>query len=608
MKFKYILFVSFILLFISIGTACASDNVTDDALADVDQPVIEFDEYGLWDIWEDADGEIARIYSPNELSGDVVVSINNVEHFKSDISKCKRYADEESPEISHYYITQKQLYPNLGKGQYNLTVAYGGQSKSGILIIGNMIEINDEIIVGNYDDEGYTPFCTIHDNAFLNGTVKITFNGIECLNKQFFGEDSYSNDHSFYYSDLKLHKNLQYGTYDMKVTYEKRDGKTYSNERKVLYDYYFDLSMNFVNTIVYPDKTIKTDVNFYIGLPRSATGSVAIKFNGKKYNVDLNIYSDGIYKVKDVKLDLGKHRAYATYSSSKFPKRTIDCAETLYPAVEWPAIISVGQDEYLYVVAPKNSKGIATLYQGVYASDDDGDQWLVPTKEISTVNVVNGYAVFSLKGLPEGYHHFYLNYTINGVTGDEGEIHIEVLKNTKGFSSSVSSSKFLVGKSTTLTVKGPSGSGKVNVYLDGNLYERPSLSSGKMKLTFSKLKVGTHKIDVFYQKSHKFYSKTHYVTVKPHVIKLTLQKVKVKKSAKSLKIKVKLKVDGKKAKYKNVKLKFNKKTLKVKTNRKGVAKFTISKKVLKKLKVGSQVTYKASYGGKTVKKIVEVKR
>ena len=605
MKLRYILVIGFILFLISIGTACASDNATDEnVLSDGNGPRIEFDEYGLWDTWEDGDGEIARIYSSDNLSGEVIVNIDNVEHFKDDISKCKHYVDEDDPEFSHYYLTQKQLSPNLGKGQYNLTVTYNNQSKSGILIIGDMIEIEDNIFVGG-DNWDYSTFCRIHDGDFIDGTVKITFNGTKCYYGEFPDQDDETN---IYFTDLELPKGFKYGIYDVKVTYEKRNGKTYTTEKKVLYDYYFDLSMNFANTVVYYDKTIKTDVNFYITLHSAATGNVVIKFNGKKYTVDSKKYSNKAYKVKDVKLDVGEYTAHATYSSSKFHKRTVNCTQTLFPVAEWPASMSVGQDDYIYVVAPKNSKGTVTLYQGIYVDDDDGDQWLVPTKKIGTANLVDGYAAFSLKSLPEGYHHFYLNYTINGINGFENEIHIEVLKNTKGFSSSVSATKIKIAKSVTLTVKGPSGSGKVYVYLDNSLYKHPSLSSGKVKLTFSKLKVGTHRIDVFYQKSKKFYSATHYVTVKPPVIKLTLQKVKVKKSAKSLKIKVKLKVDGKKAKYKKVKLKFNKKTLKVKTNRKGIAKFTISKKVLKKLKVGSSVTYKASYGGKTVKRIVEVKR
>ena len=600
MKFKHILIIGVILFFITIGSVCASDNTTDDVLAE-DNYEIELDED---DLWEDGNGDIARVYSLDDLTGEISVSIDNVEHFKDDISNCKHYADDDIPEYSHYYITQKQLSPNLEKGKYNLTVAYGGQSKTGILIIGNIIEIGDEVIFGNYDDDELIPFCRIHDTEPINGTVKITFNGTECLNKEFSGDYDLN---VIYRSDLRFPSGFKYGTYDVKVTYEK-NGKTYSNEKNVLYHYYFHLGMNYVNTIIYPDKTIRTDVNFYIGLPRSATGNVAINFNGKKYNVDLNLYSEEVYTVKNVKLDLGKHTAFATYSSSKFPKRTVNCTETLLPAVKWPEVMSVGQDEYIYIAAPKNSKGIATLYHAIIESDDEEGQWVVPTKKIATVNVVNGYAVFSLKGLSEGSHRFYLNYTVNGITGDEDGILVDVLKNTNGFSSSLSASKIYVDKSATLTVKGPSGSGKVKIYLDGELYKRPSLSTGKAKLTFSKLKAGTHKIDVLYQKSGKFYSKTHYLTVKPHVIKLTLQKVKVKKSAKSLKIKVKLKIDGKKAKNKKVKLKFNKKVLKVRTNKKGIAKFKITKKVLKKLKVGKKVTYKASYGGKTVKQIVKVKR
>ena len=58
-----------------------------------------------------------------------------------------------------------------------------------------------------------------------------------------------------------------------------------------------------------------------------------------------------------------------------------------------------------------------------------------------------------------------MNYTINGITGDEDEIRIDVLKNTNGFSSSLSASKIYVDKSATLTVKGPSGSGRLKSIL-----------------------------------------------------------------------------------------------------------------------------------------------
>ena len=91
-------------------------------------------------------------------------------------------------------------------------------------------------------------------------------------------------------------------------------------------------------------------------------------------------------------------------------------------------------------------------------------------------------------------------------------------------------------------------------------------------------------------------------------IKLTLKKVKVKKSAKKLVLRATLKINGKAVKGKKITFKFKGKKYKAKTNKKGVAKVTIKKKVLKKLKVGKKVKYQATYGKVTKKYTVKVKR
>ncbi|WP_458405249.1 hypothetical protein [Methanobrevibacter sp.] len=89
---------------------------------------------------------------------------------------------------------------------------------------------------------------------------------------------------------------------------------------------------------------------------------------------------------------------------------------------------------------------------------------------------------------------------------------------------------------------------------------------------------------------------------------LKLKKVKVKRSAKKLKLQATLK-EGKKAlKNKKVTFKFNGKKYKAKTNKKGIAKVTIKKKVLKKLKPGKKVKYQVTYLKNTVKRTVKVKR
>ncbi len=143
--------------------------------------------------------------------------------------------------------------------------------------------------------------------------------------------------------------------------------------------------------------------------------------------------------------------------------------------------------------------------------------------------------------------------------------------------------------------------------------------NGKGSLSLTGLKVGTYTVTATYKSNGIFAdstkTKTFKVTSKPvtpakkaNVIKLTLKKVKIKKSAKKLVLKATLKINGKAVKGKKVIFKFKGKKYTGKTNKKGVAKVTIKKKVLKKLKVGKKVTYSAKYSTKTVKKTVKVKK
>ena len=89
---------------------------------------------------------------------------------------------------------------------------------------------------------------------------------------------------------------------------------------------------------------------------------------------------------------------------------------------------------------------------------------------------------------------------------------------------------------------------------------------------------------------------------------LTLKTVKVKKSAKQLVLTATLKKGKSPIKNKKVTFKFNGKKYKVATNKNGVAKLSISKKLLKKLKVGKKVKYQVSYGKLSVKKSAKVKK
>lgn len=89
---------------------------------------------------------------------------------------------------------------------------------------------------------------------------------------------------------------------------------------------------------------------------------------------------------------------------------------------------------------------------------------------------------------------------------------------------------------------------------------------------------------------------------------LDLEKVPVKRSAKKLVLKATLKKGKKAIVGKKVTFKFNGKTYSAKTDKKGVAKITVKKSALKKLKAGKKVKYQATYGNCVVKYSVKIEK
>ena len=141
----------------------------------------------------------------------------------------------------------------------------------------------------------------------------------------------------------------------------------------------------------------------------------------------------------------------------------------------------------------------------------------------------------------------------------------------------------------------------VTIYIDKKAHKVKTSSQGVVLYPIPKtLTPGTHKMTIKYGAS----SQTYKITVK-HVI--NAKKTTTVKRTSKLVYKVTLK-NKKVIKNKKVTLKLNGKKYTAKTNSKGIAKFTIKKSVISKLKVGKKYTISITYLKDTLKRSLKIKR
>ena len=359
------------------------------------------------------------------------------------------------------------------------------------------------------------------------------------------------------------------------------------------------------------DITDKNDEIGYVSDNNGIKGTVTLKIDGKK--VFSKKYTGNKYYLeitgKDVdfkKIGYGYHDVELTYGGEK---KSDSHSVNFYaiPYIIKPNQMSVGENIGITITGEKLN-GTATLYNRINTGTELNP---VYTKEdkIIEVQITNGYGWMPLDKLTNGTHNLQLEYSF-GTYEDVTTFEIKVGNNSPEFSSSLSATTIEFGQSILAKLTGPKAEGGASIYIDNDCYKYVRFNFGKMEDKIKGLSVGQHIITISFEDdsdSDLFYSTTYYVVVE-HAIKLKLQKVKVKKSAKKLVIKAKLKIDGKAVKKKKLKFKFNNKKFTAKTDKKGVAKITIKKKILKKLKKGKKVKYQVSYDGKTVTQKVKVKK
>ena len=143
----------------------------------------------------------------------------------------------------------------------------------------------------------------------------------------------------------------------------------------------------------------------------------------------------------------------------------------------------------------------------------------------------------------------------------------------------------------------------VGISVNGRAYIAITDAKGVAKLTIN-LNPAKYTITAEYAK----YKVSNKLVVK-QTLKLVKKTVSVKKSAKKLVLKATLKSSkGKAIKGKKIVFKFKGKKYTAKTNSKGLAKVTVKKSVIKKLKAGKKYAYSAAYKTNIVKGKVKVKK
>ena len=592
MKLKKLLIISFLMLFmLAIGAVSASDlneTVGDESS---DDDVLEAVDVKIFIDEDDEEGEIYNFTKGNDdyitvesgtVQGELSVKVNGTEV----LLNVEGNEDDESIFIYFSGTGKKTLsLPNededdeycisldrLPCASYLVEVTFKGpgnyvKTKSFNINLFEEGMLDDEITLEEvYIYHSEDSIITIPQS--MAGKVKVLINGIEQEIKTMGGES---------YIDLTR---LELGSYPILI-YE---------DKTLLFNTTFAIGGVIQgpkgNTMVY-----KSDEYISLLLPENATGSLVI------YKDYVQIASlklkDGTARYPLSGLSVGSYEISAHYDGDDwYDVEEFNKVIDVNPIVKYPSRITVGEKKYLTLDCGNDVNSLVKVWA-------DGDYY-------TEVNLVNGKASIPLSNLDDGIVMLTVSCEVNGNSFDE-DYEIEVLEvPIKIIASKKYKGTYNDGKLHKVTIYGRNGKfieedEYVEVQIGKKTVEAKVGKNGVATFTVPKsVAPGKYNIKIFYEDS-SFKTKL----VVKHALKL--KKIKIKTSTKKIILKATLKKGKKPLKKKKITFKFNGKKFKAKTNKKGVAKVKITGKLLKNLKKGKKIKYRAAYLKDKVKKSVKVK-
>ena len=479
-------------------------------------------------------------------------------------------------------------------GEHNVLVSYSGDDKYESFSKYLAITIKSKLKSLN---------ITINDAVFNGENKQLVFDFPEDAT----GTITLTIDNKSYVVDVsKSHKielpDLIEGSYEYNITY--------SGDEK-----YASFKTNASVTIKSKVNEFNVDSNpsdntqIIVNLPKDATGNVTIVINGDNYTFDIE---DGNVTIELPGLPSGIYNYTLIYSGDEKYDRIVTnnsiMVKNVVPTIESENMTINYGEEKLFEVIFYNDEGLHLANKYIVFLVN-GDEYAVKTDS-------KGLAVLNISGFKPG------TYDITSINTKTDETKINTLVVNAVEPQLIDEKDIIIpsldntSSDGTVSLRLPSdATGTITLNINGKNYEF-KVVNGVANVKVPELANGGYYYTIIYSGDGKYssFTKTGSVTINKHVapvntlaITLTLKKVNVKKSAKKLTIKATLKVNGKVVKGKIIKFKFNKKSYKARTNVKGVAKITVKKSVLKKLKKGKKVTYTATYDKITKKITVKVK-
>jgi C1A family cysteine protease len=385
-------------------------------------------------------------------------------------------------------------------------------------------------------------------------------------------------------------KNMLYVANDLRIhpqagqSFVSDNGKEWEDLRKVLFigilKAYTVSDLNITNNLV---KYYKNDTPFVAKV--GANETVIFEFGNKNYTVIADENGSAIIPIDS---DVGGYSITTTYNNVSIVNYVL-----IKSTIVSSDVNRGYNSNYNYKVQLLTSAGTPLNNTQVPIS--------VNGKSKNYTTDASGYVTVPFTKLTKQQTIVVVNPSNN----DKKQTKIVVKSRFSGASNVVmyyfDGSKFkarIVGNDGNFVGKGQT----VIIKLNKKTYKAKTSVNGYITLKIPKtLKPGTYKLTATYK------GQTIKKAIKVKQNLKTTKKYSVKKTAKKLVIKATLKNGKKAVKGKKITLNINGKKFSAKTNKYGIAKFTIKKNVIKKLKKGKTYTVKVTYLKNTIKTKVKVR-